>query len=334
MKARRTRINLFYDGTDISQDISRDLVSFSWTDNESDKADDISVTLKNDTGLWSGPWYPGKGDTLQATIIDERDSGSQALYCGRFQIDGLTASGPPDKFDIKGVSVPLDKDIRREKRNRAWEDVKLSDIVESIALRGALTALYDVARDHQYDRIDQRGESDLRFLQRVCGDEGYSLKVTDDQLVVFEQAVYEARDPIGTIVRGSSDVKGWSFDSQAHDLYSLCVCSYYDPDTENLLERTVRDPRIQGGMTEKLVKRAASLAEAERLARNKLRSLNKHEVTARIDLRGDVRYVAGVPVTVSGWGVFDGKYMIEEVTHNVSGGYTVQLKLRRVLEGY
>lgn len=334
MKARRTTLSLFYEGTDISKDISGSLLSFSFTDNESGKADDITVKIKDTDGLWSGAWFPGKGDTIQATIIDHHDTIVQSLYCGRFQIDGLTSSGPPATFDIKAVSVPLGDDIRREARSRGWEDVKLSKIVNDIAARGSLEALYDVTRDHQYDRLDQRNESDLKFLQRVCRDEGYSLKVTDNQLVVFEQAKYEAMAPVGAIERGASNVLGWSFDSQAHDLYSDCTCGYYDPTTETLLERTVKDPRIVDGMSKRIVKRSASLSEAERLAKAELRSLNRHEVKANIKLRGSVQWIAGVTVTVTGWGVYDGKYIVEEATHDVGAGYTTGVKLRRTLEGY
>jgi hypothetical protein len=47
-----------------------------------------------------------------------------------------------------------------------------------------------------------------------------------------------------------------------------------------------------------------------------------------------VRLVAGVTVTVAGYGMFDGKYIIETATHSFTGGYGVSLKLRRVLEDY
>jgi hypothetical protein len=66
----------------------------------------------------------------------------------------------------------------------------------------------------------------------------------------------------------------------------------------------------------------------------RLRQKNKAEFSADFTLVGDCRLVAGVTVEVGGWGVFDGKYIIETATHNFTGGYTVGVKLRRVLEGY
>jgi hypothetical protein len=44
--------------------------------------------------------------------------------------------------------------------------------------------------------------------------------------------------------------------------------------------------------------------------------------------------VAGVTVTLSGYGFFDGKYIVEQAVHTVSGGYTVAITLHKVLEGY
>ena len=76
--------------------------------------------------------------------------------------------------------------------------------------------------------------------------------------------------------------------------------------------------------------------EARQLAMKRLRQKNKSEYKASFTLTGDTRLVAGVTVEVSGYGAFDGKYIIETATHSVSksGGYKTDITLRRVLEGY
>lgn len=331
MNTRRARIQLIYNNTDISQDVSGDLISFEWTDNESGKADDLNVTLKDERGLWIGPWFPGKGDTLQASIIDE---GYGEVYCGRFQIDDLTASGPPRQLQIKAASVPLDAGIRRLAKSRAWEDVQLSRIAGEIAEIGNLRLIYDVSHDPRFDRIDQREESDLAFLDRLCKSEGYSLKVTDAQMVVFDQQLYEAGDPIATITYGVDGIEAYNFESQAFDLYKECEVTYFDPETEETITNTFPAPNVAEGMTMKLVKRASSFAEAERMARAELRRKNRHEITASLTITGDLNLVSGATIVVSGFGRYNGKYIIESVTHSVGSGYTTRLKLRRVLEGY
>jgi hypothetical protein len=52
-------------------------------------------------------------------------------------------------------------------------------------------------------------------------------------------------------------------------------------------------------------------------------------------LPGDVQLAAGLTVQVTDYGMFDGKYIIESAAHSIaSGGYTTNIKLRRVLEDY
>lgn len=330
MKARRTVVKLLYDGTDITQDVAHDLVSFTYNDNESGEADDITVKVKNDHGLWSGDWFPGKGDTLKATIIDEAGS----LYCGTFKIDDLTYSGSPRTFDIKAVSIPLDETIRRKAQSKIWEDAKLSGIVNEIGAAAGLEVIYDVQSDPTYDRLAQREESDLKFLERIAKEEGFSVKVTDEKLVVFDPKTYEEKPPITSIELGKDDVLSFNFKSQAFDLYKSCTACYYDPEKEEEIEETFEAPDVQEGMEYRIVKRVGSLGEAKRKAKAKLRELNKHEVTGEITVRGITDLVAGVTLDIKGFGRYDGKYIIEKAGHNVANGYTVALTIRRVLEGY
>lgn len=330
MTARRARLELIYDGVNISADIAPDLISFEFNDNESNEVDDISIKLKNDHGRWTGAWFPGKGDTIRATII----TGSSTLYCGTFKIDDLSASFKPSELDIKAVSVPIDENIRRTKKNRTLEDVKLSTIVEDVAESAGLAVIYDVKKDPFYSRISQREESDLKFIARLAEDEGYSVKVTNNQLVVFDQLEYESKAAIATIEVGVDDVISCNLKSQAFDLYKTCKVMYYDPEKEDYVEQVFTAPNIESGMEDVLNRRADSLAEAKRLAKARLRKLNSHEITGEITVVGDTSLIAGVTINLLGVGRYSGKYMIEKARHSVGSGYTTTLTIRHVLEDY
>ena len=82
--------------------------------------------------------------------------------------------------------------------------------------------------------------------------------------------------------------------------------------------------------------KVSSTEEAQKLAKKRLRQKNKNEFKASFNLSGDTRLVAGVTVETSGYGAFDGKYIIETATHTISksGGYKTDISLRKVLEGY
>ena len=77
------------------------------------------------------------------------------------------------------------------------------------------------------------------------------------------------------------------------------------------------------------------MAEAEKLAQNRLRLANMRENVFSLTKIGDVRLVAGVNIYLSGWGRFDGKYFVHEANHaGGSNGYTSRIELQKVLVGY
>lgn len=75
-------------------------------------------------------------------------------------------------------------------------------------------------------------------------------------------------------------------------------------------------------------------ADAERLAKKKLREKNKNEVTASMTIAGGCEYAAGLVYKLTGWQKFDGNYIAEKVSHSIGSGYSVTIDLRRVLNGY
>lgn len=333
MRARRATIRLAYNGRDISRDIEQDLIGFRWEDNASGKADSISISLKNDHGRWAEEWLPGTGDTLEAWIISEQGGRVEQLYCGRFSIDDLEFQYPERTLTTKGVSVPLDNTVRRTKKSKAWEDASLQDVAQAIADGAGLGLLYDVQAQVRYDRVDQTRETDLRFLDRLCSDAGCSLKVTDSQIIVFETAAYEDRDPSASVALGDSQLISASFEMQAYDAYSTVIVSYYDSTADELVEATVHDKHVVGGMTARLSKRAKSLVDARRLAEVELARLNRYDVTGKFSLLGGGGLVAAATLEVSGFGAMSGKYIIDTAVHDVAGGYTVAADARRVAGG-
>ena len=61
---------------------------------------------------------------------------------------------------------------------------------------------------------------------------------------------------------------------------------------------------------------------------------NTQEFTASLKVVGDVSFVAGMTVKLKGFQKFDRKYKVTQAKHSLTGGYTVDLSLKQVLEGY
>jgi hypothetical protein len=301
---------------------------FVYTDNMHGKADEISVTLNNRSGLWAGAWLPQKSDRIRASIIvsDWRRAGDeQRLFCGEFSIDELDFSGPPALLKIKAVSTPVDGSLRREKKTRAWEGVSLSEIAADIAAAAGLQMFYDVDIDVDYDRKDQHEESDLAFIQRLCEDAALALKVTDSRMVVFDEARYAEKDTVAAFSRFID----YSFRTQAHDMYRACRVTYFDPAAKKTQTFTHEVDNISSGQVLKNTSRVNSVAEARQLAKRLLHEKNKHETEGAVSMKGNPLIVAGVNVAVQDHGAFDGKYLVTKAVHSVSGKYTLRIDIRK-----
>lgn len=335
--ARRARIKILYDNKDISKDLAQYLKSFSYNDVISGQADDLSITLEDRTGLWKNDWLPEKGATLVVSIITQawwKDTFSEEeLPLGIFEIDEIEVGGPPEEVKIKAVSVPNNTSLRGVDRARAWEKTKLSVIANDIAKEAGLSLFYDTYTDPLLDRSEQTEQSDLSFLMKLCNDAGLALKITDNKIVIFDEEKYEKNDIVMTITKGADLIQSYNFKSSTREIYSACHVKYQNSDTKNNIEYTFALNNKQG-KTLMINQEVKTIAEAETLAKKKLREKNKEELTASFSLVGTFLLVAGVTINIVGFGKFDGKYIVSKASHEVGGGYSVNIDLRRCLDGY
>ncbi len=119
MQARRASVTVNYMGVDITKDIQSDLLSFKYTDNASDTADDIDIELKDEKAKWLTDWFPQKGDIIKATINTinwHKDGDAGELYCGSFIVDEPEYSGRPRKMTIKDISIPSNTNFTNTKK--------------------------------------------------------------------------------------------------------------------------------------------------------------------------------------------------------------------------
>lgn len=337
---RRATLRLQYQSTDISQDIGPDLTRFDYQDHAHGKADAVSVVIADRDKKWFGSWFPGKGDSLTAWIdvADWPEAGQKiTLPCGQFTIDQVELSGPPDAVTIKAASASVRKTMRRQKRSARWEGVGLRQVAQDIANRHGLTLHWELTDDPIHKRIDQSEESDLALLRRLAEDAGGNVKVADGQLIIFSGRDYDSRPPSVTIERGVSELIDYRFSTQAHEVYKAATVRYWDPHMQMEVTETFSAPDAPAsGQVLSIKAMAQDRAQAERLARSKLRIANKAEVAASLRLVGNPALAAGLTVAVKGFGGMDATYFVESVRHQLSGGgaYTTAVEARRVLAGY
>lgn len=360
-EVRQTRLRLLFskNETDVTEDICKDLLSWSYTDHESGQADEISLTLKDETGKWAGSWRPDGGERVRMYLSagTPEKSGPES-FLGTFYVDYQRVNGAPRIYELRAVSIPLNKPIRRQQKSKAWENRTLKEIAEEIAKEANLELFWDSEENPSYSRLDQNRESDLKFLLKLCEEAGLSVKVTDSMLVIFGQERYEGKEPVRTLTLGVSDILSYSFETAQSDTYKAVTIKWRDPAKKKtqkaagydfnlqkvskkgcnpaVLEYTYTDPEAdENGQVFEMKKRCTSLEEAKRLAKAKLRQLNCRRVTGDLTVIGDPFLIAGQVIAVKGFGSFDGNFIIEEASHNGGGsGYTTSLRLRRVNTEY
>ncbi|MDU5950506.1 MAG: late control protein, partial [Paenibacillus macerans] len=295
--ARRAELELSYNGYDLSIDIAKYLIDFSYNDAPSGELDDLQITIQDRDNKWQTPeWMPLPGDSLKAAIRIrhwDKPGTAQKLSLGDFEVDSVELSGPPSVVQIKGVSLGIRSNIRQEKRSKAWEKVTLRSIAGEIAQRAGYKLVYSAPVNPTYDRLDQSEQSDLEFLLQQCKSEGVALKVTDKQLVLFDEFEYEKKAPVATYTIGKDKVLSYTFGfSLSYAAYVACEISYTSG------KKTIKTKYVPPGAPSvgpvlKISEKVSSQAEALRKARNAIREKNKEMGRSNLSIVGEIRMAAG-----------------------------------------
>lgn len=364
MNARRAVLRVTYNDKDISADISDRLSSFTYTDHAEGKLDTISIKLENIDGLWSGSWLPSKGAIIKAWIdvqgwgglvqhhaprqtfedamwaganiprtpASPKSSAVTSLYCGRFQVDEIEESGPPDIVTISGISAVADTGLRREKKSRGWENLPFKTIAQQIAAEHSMSLHWDPAYTLDTSsggakRYDQRDESDLAFLQRVLSKYALNLKCAEEKIIVYAEKDFLSRST--TLKIPKNVLTSRSFRTKAHNIYSGVELSYSEPRKKTTHTYKYPDGEVKGQIL-KVNARADSPAAAERQAKAALEKANKYEVTVNFNMPGDPAVRASFLAELQGFHAFNGRYFLDTVTHNLGSGYTLSAEGHKV----
>lgn len=342
--SRRTEVEIVFDGADITNSIKPYLLSVTYTDNEEGETDDLQVKVQDRDGEWLQSWLDraiaaaaGAKLTFSAAFTQKNWGNDATLPTGDFELDGVSYDDPPATAAVKGTSLPFSAPIRQTKKSKAWENYALSGIAGEIAGANGMRLLFESANDPFYERVEQRKTSDSAFLAKLCKDAGISLKATDGALVLFDQAVYEAKPPVRTIRKGAKGgyTKVSLSTGAADHQYGSCRVSYVDPGSGKCIEGTYSANEEETGQCLEISAKVADAGEAKALAEKRLRLHNRLTRFASFSFPGDPALVASVTVQLEGWGGWDSKYIVKRAVHTVdTSGYTTKINARRCLEGY
>lgn len=353
--ARRTAVSVSFDGVNITNAISNYITSLTYMDCEEGESDDLQIELQDRDGKWLDKWISSaitkssknkkvgkmKSSALVISAVItaknwEDDGKDYKLKCGKFSLDTVKASGPPSTVTIKAIGLSYSTPMRQTKKSKTWENIKLSAIAKQIASANGINCKFLSTKDPTYKKVEQSKTSDLAFLSKLCKDADISLKTTSNGLVLFLKSQYESKKVVATIKKSSQDVLKYTLNNtDGETQYTSCRVRH--PTKKGTISGIAYiDDYDKDGKSNKqleLYAKVHSAAEAKSLAAAQLRLHNQHECTASFTMLGNVKLIAGVTVRVSGWGYWDGKYMISKAKHSVSnGGYTTQIECRKIID--
>lgn len=328
-KVKSPKFKLVYAGKDITKDISKYLTQVSYTDNSSEQSDEMSFTVEDNNGLWRGDWFPSKGDTVELSIGYD----NELLDCGKFTVDEIELSGPPDTVTIRALAAAISSPLRT-KNSKAHEKQTLRQIAKGIADKYGYSIVAtdgsgSLLDNIRIDRVTQNRETDLAFMKRVGSDYGILFSVRDTKMVFSSMYDIENGQPVLEIDR--TDMIRYSFKDMSTKSYKKARVRHKNIATnENVkfIYEGDEDEQKESGDTLEVHTRAENPQQAEAKAKASLHKANSSGKEASFSVPGNPILVAGNNITITGLGNLDGKFHIKRSSHSISSsGYTTDVEI-------
>ena len=118
--ARRTVVEVTFDGVDISKSIRQYFLSMTYTDNEEDQADDLQIKLQDRDSIWMEQWLNDAIDAAASTSM--RNSGGETSYTVTAK-SGLNIRAGPGTENKKLDAVPNGTELTVTGIENGWATV-------------------------------------------------------------------------------------------------------------------------------------------------------------------------------------------------------------------
>lgn len=171
---------------------------------------------------------------------------------------------------------------------------------------------------------EQEDQTDCEFYAELCEKYGLAMKVYNRKIVVYDREEYKKKPAV--LVLAETDLQAWSWQQRMSGTYTGGEFAYTPA-------KTSKEIKVTLGTQERALKlsgKADSQADAERQLKAAINKENHGRVTLSATIMGNAALAASQCVEVQGLGALSGKYYIDKVTHNIGGGYTMDLEMSLV----
>lgn len=252
-------IKFTYNGVDITDSV--DILRCWHEMNAESIADSLEMIVDDTSNLW-GRWKPQKGDELSIVAGDVK-TGTMHLH------ETIQENA---QYRLFASTLPINA---KEKRSKAWQDVRLLQMGQEIAKRHNLKFESYSIEDVRFGYKLQDNEHDFLFMSRICTLEGCAFLIYDGTLVMYCERTYESIEPIDTIeLTDSSSFRLFDNSDTRCGSCEFVKGIYKGVFKDKSGISLVHKPNLQFSVS--------STAEANRYARGLLRNHNKQAYTGFI----------------------------------------------------
>lgn len=326
VKTRSVALELMYNNVSLKEQVP-DIESLTYTDVAADNSDSLDIDIDATEDKWLHHWFPEKGARIVTEIRGEnweKEGDSKRIPCGSFVLDDVQYQDAPNVLQLGGVSKPADSDFSELDRETVWKNTSIRRIGQTIADHYGLGFAYD-GPDYDIDGDEQDGP-DSTYYNDLCKRYGLVLKVYDSRLWVYDREQYKEKKPVKTFRREDVSKGSFRYATTLYGTFTGGQFTYTDPETDRDISCC-----IGGGKRIKSISRRAS-GEDDAMAQlcAELNNANHGATTIGFTTDGAWDVSASDCIGLAGFGKLDGKYFVDRIIHQFSGGLTSQIEASRV----
>lgn len=316
-----------WNGKDITDEISAYLSSVTWISHEESSIDELSMVMENNEQKWTGDWLPTEGDVIELMIGYQ----NKLINAGLFQVDEITANGPPHVVEIKAISSFITNTLRT-RNSKSFEAQTLKQLALYFCNQYGFKLIDDTSdllSGITLTRKTQEQKTDLQFLSELAKEYGFLFSMKGNRMVFT--SYYKLDNATAIMDISTHQVGNYTVTQKTYDTYSSgkiakldCKSGgVYNWDASGVLNTNASDSETFEGRVE-------SVQQAQQKVKGGLWNKNKFKISGNLnDIPGDPSLIAGNNFNLKGLGKLSGKYHITTSTHKVSGSYTTSLEIRK-----
>lgn len=311
------------DGKDITALINDRLLSLRTSDKPGMDSDDFELRID---------------DRDQAVALPTRGAGievylgytGQALTrLGRYTVDEIELSGPPDTLVIRGKASDM-RGSGKTVRSGSWENVPLQQIVRDVAARNGWQPVCPVQT--KVPRVDQLNESDYNFITRLAKQYDCTAKLADGKLLVMPRQGGQTASGknLSPVVLKRSDLSRYQFRLGDRNTQKAVRTKHQDKKTGTLKVVELDNDDLPNGLPAVHTDRHIypNKSAAEQAAKARLAAFNRSSAGVRLEMAGRADVFAERSIIVQGVKPgLDGEYLAEAVEQLfTSSGWTTTVE--------